>query len=117
MLQDPAKLFASLAHPTRLRCLLLLLRHDSLCVCELVEALRDPQPHVSRHLASLREVGLVTDHRRGLWVHYAISRDLPIWADSLLTNLVADIGDQEPFCNDFARLIRLPVQADGARCG
>jgi DNA-binding transcriptional ArsR family regulator len=67
----PTELFAALANDARLRCLLLLLRHGALCVCELTYATGAVQPHVSRYLAQLREQGLVAD-RRGLWVYYRI---------------------------------------------
>ncbi|MGB5736079.1 MAG: metalloregulator ArsR/SmtB family transcription factor, partial [Thiohalocapsa sp.] len=48
--------FSALANDTRLRCLLLLSRHAELCVCELTHALGASQPHISRHLAQLREL-------------------------------------------------------------
>ena len=76
---DATRLVSVLAHDTRLRCLLLLLAHDELCVCELTHAIGAPQPHMSRHLAHLREAGLVTDRREGLWIYYRISPDLPDW--------------------------------------
>ena len=65
-------LFALLADPTRLRCVVLLQREGELCVCELVHALDLPQPKVSRHLALLREAGVVEDRRAGQWVHYRL---------------------------------------------
>ncbi len=75
----PEQLFRLLADSTRLRCALLLQGEGSLCVCELTYALELSQPKVSRHLAMLREGGLVEDERRGQWVHYRLRRDLPGW--------------------------------------
>ncbi|HOP16540.1 MAG TPA: metalloregulator ArsR/SmtB family transcription factor, partial [Gammaproteobacteria bacterium] len=75
----PDNLFSSLANDTRLRSLMLLLRHDELCVCELTHALGVAQPQISRHLALLRESGLVSDRREGLWVHYRVHPELPDW--------------------------------------
>jgi biotin operon repressor len=69
--------FPALADPTRLRCLLLLATEGELCVCELTHALNESQPKISRHLAMLREAGIVSDRREGLWVHYRLSPDLP----------------------------------------
>lgn len=57
----PDSLYSSLANDTRLRSLMLQLRYVELCVCELTHALGLAQPHVSRHLALLRESGLVAD--------------------------------------------------------
>ena len=65
----PKDLFAALAHDTRLRCLMLLMKHNELCVCELTYAIGAPQPHISRHLAQLRELTLVSARREGLWIH------------------------------------------------
>ena len=62
----PDKLSSSLANDIRLRSLMRLLRDDELCVCELIHALGVAQPHISRHLALLRESGLVSDRREGL---------------------------------------------------
>jgi ArsR family transcriptional regulator len=43
---EATKLFGALANDTRLRCLMLLLHQDELCVCELIHALGASQPHV-----------------------------------------------------------------------
>lgn len=77
---SPDALFRLLSDPTRLRSVVLLRAERSLCVCELTHALELSQPKISRHLAMLREAGLVTDERRGQWVHYRLSDDLPQWA-------------------------------------
>jgi ArsR family transcriptional regulator len=65
-------LFRAFADPTRLRILHLLIPGE-LCVCDLVEVLRVPQPKVSRHLAYLRKAGLVLARREGLWSHYRMA--------------------------------------------
>ena len=76
---SPDTLFAALANVTRLRCLLLLLllEHGELCVCELTEVVGASQPNISRHLAHLREVGVVRDRRADQWIYYEITQDLP----------------------------------------
>lgn len=65
-------LFRCLADPTRLR-ILNLLAAGELCVCHLVEILDAPQPTVSRHLAVLREEGLVEVRRRGRYALYRLA--------------------------------------------
>lgn len=65
------KLFLALSHPMRLR-LLQLLGGREVCVCELVEALGQPQPKISQHLAALRNAGIVAARREGKWMHYRI---------------------------------------------
>ena len=66
------RLFRAFADRTRLR-ILFLLRDGELNVCDLVTALRAPQPTVSRHLAYLRELGLVRIRKQGLWMHYSLA--------------------------------------------
>jgi isochorismate hydrolase len=51
---SPPTLFKSLADETRARAVLLIVDQGELCVCELVCALGDSQPKISRHLAQLR---------------------------------------------------------------
>jgi ArsR family transcriptional regulator len=67
--------FSALADRTRLRILGLLLTGE-VCVCHIHEALRISQPKASRHLAYLRNAGLVTARRDGLWMHYRLA-ELP----------------------------------------
>ena len=83
-MREPESFFRALSDATRLRCLLLLLTEERLCVCEFVHALDLSQPRVSRHLGHLRDLGIVTDERRGQWVHYRLSPDLPEWAREVL---------------------------------
>ena len=70
-LSNLGALFAALADPTRLRIIGLLGRGE-VCVCDLHETLKIPQPKASRHLAYLRRAGLVRAEKRGLWVHYRL---------------------------------------------
>jgi ArsR family transcriptional regulator len=81
---DPAWLFKCLSDKTRLLATLLIFKEGELCVCELMEAMDDSQPKISRHLAQLRSCGLLTDRRQGQWVYYSMNQDLPEWAVGLL---------------------------------
>jgi ArsR family transcriptional regulator len=109
-------LFNALAHDTRLRCLLLLLEFDELCVCELTYAIGAAQPHMSRHLGQLREAGLVVDRREGLWIHYRINPALPDWARQVLEATAAGNRGREPFVNDAAALAAMPNRPGAPRC-
>src|SRR5579859_1401553 len=64
-------IFKALADATRLRILGLLLSGE-VCVCDIHESLKIPQPKASRHLAYLRRSGLVEARREGLWIHYRL---------------------------------------------
>ncbi len=65
--------FKALADPTRLRIVNLLLR-SPLCVCEVARVLELSQPLLSRHLAYLRNCGVVEGHRDRMRVQYTLNR-------------------------------------------
>ncbi|WP_434360466.1 metalloregulator ArsR/SmtB family transcription factor [Parasalinivibrio latis] len=85
---DPVLFFKCLSDETRLRCLMLITREQELCVCELMAALDESQPKVSRHLAQLRKCGLLVDRRQGQWVFYHINPILPAWCKQVLQDVV-----------------------------
>ncbi|AZL73254.1 MULTISPECIES: metalloregulator ArsR/SmtB family transcription factor [Pseudomonas] len=80
----PPELFKSLADETRARATLLIAQLGELCVCELMCALDDSQPKISRHLAQLRSSGLLLDRRQGQWVYYRLNPQLPAWVHEVL---------------------------------
>jgi ArsR family transcriptional regulator len=112
----PEMLFAALANTTRLRCLLLLLQHEELCVCELTHVIGAAQPNMSRHLAQLREAGLVTDRREGQWIYYQIDPELPDWVMHILQEVSAGTRDIEPYQSDQAVLAVMPNRPGAPRC-
>ncbi|HVA21182.1 MAG TPA: metalloregulator ArsR/SmtB family transcription factor [Candidatus Micrarchaeia archaeon] len=73
-----ATVFAALADPTRVQIVhVLRASADPVCVCDLTPAFALSQPTVSHHLARLRQAGLVTSTRRGIWSFYRLADDLP----------------------------------------
>jgi ArsR family transcriptional regulator len=112
----PGSLFSALAHDTRLRCLLLLLRHEELCVCELTQAIGAAQPHISRHLAHLREIGVVSDRREGVWIHYRLHPQLPGWVKTVLQATADGVGNESPFALDEQALAVMPNRPGAPRC-
>ncbi len=109
-------LFPSLANDTRLRCLMLLMRHDELCVCELTYALGISQPHASRHLALLRESGLVADRRAGQWIYYRINPKLPAWQINVLREIFVGVAKRSPYRDDARQLRSMPNRPDAPCC-
>ncbi len=108
--------FSALSDVIRLRALALIAKHGELCVCELVAALDLPQPKVSRHLAVMRDAGLLRDRRDAQWVLYALSPDMPKWAATVIDAAVKAI-DREPLhIKDAKRLARADRPAR-IRCG
>jgi ArsR family transcriptional regulator len=84
-LLTPTTVFKCLADDNRVRMMLLVTREGELCVCELTCALNESQPKVSRHLAQLRNCGLLADRRQGQWVYYRLHPNLPDWVHGVLT--------------------------------
>jgi len=112
---DPLELFKQLSDTTRLRCLALMISEGELCVCELTHALDLSQPKISRHLAQLRESGVVQSRRAGHWVHYRVHDDLPEWADRIIHAMQAGIERKEPYRSDLQVLKGMPNRP-GATC-
>ena len=62
----------ALGEPTRLEIMrLVAVQAEPICVCDIVERFQVQQPTISHHLKVLREAGLVTVSRRGVWAYYA----------------------------------------------
>ncbi|CQJ05472.1 transcriptional regulator [Yersinia massiliensis] len=81
---SPLQLFKNLSDATRLGIVLLLKEMGELCVCDLCTVLEQSQPKISRHLAMLRESGLLLDRKNGKWVHYRLSPHIPSWAAQVI---------------------------------
>ena len=96
------EIFKALSEPTRLR-IVSLLSHGELCVCDLKETLGLPQSTVSRHMARLKQTGLVQDRRAGKWVHYRLQPGQHVLLKSLV-EFFGTLHQKEPFRTDFRRL-------------
>jgi ArsR family transcriptional regulator len=71
-MMDVEQIFKALADANRLRIVNLLL-HGELCVCDIQYVLENSQPNVSRHLAYLKNSGMVLDRRDGYRVFYRVA--------------------------------------------
>lgn len=102
-------LFAALADRTRLRILNLIAGRE-VCVCYLVEILRQGQPKISRHLAYLKKAGVVAARREGKWMHYRIERPEDPAAASILDAALGSLQSDREMQSDLARLSRACCQ-------
>ena len=69
-----ATVLKALADPHRLRMLALIAAQPAnapLCACDVEAGFELSQPTISHHLRVLREAGLITVTKRGLWHYYA----------------------------------------------
>ena len=74
--------FKILSDETRLR-IMVLLFHRELCVCQLTGITGISQPNVSKHLARLRDMGLVKDERKEQYTFYSLNIQDKVFKDIL----------------------------------
>lgn len=70
--EQQAELIKSLAHPTRLLIISRLAGGEK-CVCELTEAAGADISTVSRHLALLKNSGMIKSRKNGTHIYYSLS--------------------------------------------
>jgi ArsR family transcriptional regulator len=99
------RFFQALGDRTRLR-LLNLMGEQEICVCYFVKILGQPQPKISRHLAYLRNAGIVTVRREGKWMHYRIAMPPDAGAAKVLREILAWLKEEKSMQTDRARLTR-----------
>jgi ArsR family transcriptional regulator len=69
-----ASIFRALANTTRLQMIHMLAEAtEPVCVCDFTAAFDLGQPTISHHLAKLRDAGLITSTRRGIWTFHQLN--------------------------------------------
>jgi ArsR family transcriptional regulator, arsenate/arsenite/antimonite-responsive transcriptional repressor len=99
------RFFQSLGDNTRLR-LLNLMGDQEICVCYFVEILDQPQPKISRHLAYLRNAGVVAARRDGKWMHYRIVMPPNEGAANVLQQTLQWFSEEKAMQADRAKLTK-----------
>lgn len=68
----------ALADPVRLRLVSIVAASagGEACVCDLNDAFDLSQPTISHHLKVLHEAGILDRAKRGVWVYYAVRREV-----------------------------------------
>lgn len=62
----------ALADPTRLEILRVVVAQSGpVCACDIVDRFDLSQPTISHHLKILRDAGLLTSRKKGLWSFYS----------------------------------------------
>ena len=110
-LAEMENLFLALADKTRLR-LLNLMREDEVCVCYFTEVTGDSQPKISRHLAYLRNAGIVSARREGKWMNYRIEFLEDPYAAELLEDTLRWLKSQSDMREDYEKLARICCAAE-----
>jgi DNA-binding transcriptional ArsR family regulator len=113
-LNNLEQLFLALSDKTRLS-LLGLMSGGEVPVGDLADSLGVSQPKISRHLAYLRNAGLVSTRRDGKWIYYAIEMPSDPAACHVLAETLRSLGGyaaapivtrgfpdmQEPFADEY----------------
>lgn len=107
---NPCHFYKCLSDDTRLRIILLLQQKQTLCVCQLVDALALSQPKISRHLKLLREARILNDERREKWVYYHLNPDLPDWA---LQVIALTSANNQPYLQEQLQRIEQNMLTQG----
>jgi ArsR family transcriptional regulator len=106
---DLVRIYECLCDRTRLR-LLALLGGGPLCVCHLQEILGEPQVKVSKHLAYLKERGLVESSREGNWIVYRLPAHPPRELAANLACLQDCAAEEAEFRRDASKVAKLRVR-------
>lgn len=103
--------------PTRAR-ILKLLEGGGLCVCQVQAVLRLAPSTVSKHLAILRNAGLVDDRRDGKWTEYSLPVEAPnSFAGSVLRMLRGPLDRDPIVISDRKRLREVKAIPLAELCG
>lgn len=85
------RMFKALGDETRYAIFRLIVAQDEpICACDVVDRFDVSQPTIAHHLKVLRQAGLITVSRRGVWAYYAPDAD-GIRALERLTRGFADL--------------------------
>jgi len=111
------RVFRALSDETRIRMLKLLLERDSLCVCEIMQALDISQTRASRNLGILKDAGFLKDERKGLWVHYSIDKEAGNEYCTSIAGLLKNwLNDNKKIIEDRERLSRAVKLGEKPQC-
>ncbi len=96
---SPTEILKALGDETRLRaaCLLTI---GELCVCDIEGCLGTSQSNLSRHLAKLKNSGLIASRKRAQWVYYRLAEGIAAEYPEILAILRRLSDEGTPFKQD-----------------
>jgi len=109
-MKELERYFKGLADRSRLR-IINLLMHGELCGCDIQYVLEASQPNVSRHLAYLKNAGLVEDRRDGYRVFYRLAEDQKQGSKRLLFEFLKPILKSDESFRKDTELLKKAVRA------
>jgi len=97
------RILKSLGDETRLS-IVNVLRMENLCVCEIEAILQSSQSNISRHLAKLRDAGIIYSEKKSQWVYYGIAQDTLNKYSFIKTLLDEDLAKHPQYLAELAKL-------------
>jgi len=96
----------------------MMLRDGELCVCQIIEALGLAPSTVSKHMAILRQAGLVEARKAGQWMYYRLADEsTDKTASGALGWLLANLADDLSIQADQGRLHGIAALDKRELCG
>ena len=93
--------FKLLSDETRLR-IMVLLYHNEFCVCQITGITGISQPNVSKHLARLRDMGLVKDEKNEQYTFYSLNIENKLFVD-ILEKIVSNVENYPVLKSDIEK--------------
>jgi ArsR family transcriptional regulator, arsenate/arsenite/antimonite-responsive transcriptional repressor len=95
----------ALADGSRLR-ILMMLRRQELCVCQIVEVLQLANSTVSKHLSILHSARLIENRKEGRWVWYRLPdpKQVNLEVAQAIGYVVAHLSEDEQIARDRSTL-------------
>lgn len=100
----------AMADEPRLSILIVLALRGAVCVSHLQEAMKTPQPTVSRYLAILRNAGLLEAERKGQWVYYRLNEEEEGAALEIVRKYAGQLKDTSKIKKIMDRLDKIEQQ-------
>ena len=75
-ISSKAKILSLLGNEVRLKIIILFLKYESMCVCDLSDILQMKQSPISQHLRKLKDGGLLENKRSGMTIFYFIPQTI-----------------------------------------
>ena len=91
-IEKVATVLKLLGDKTRLTMVKMLDTNDY-CVCEFVGIFKVSQPAISQHVRKLKDLGIVTEARRGQWIIYSLNKESDYYP--LITDLLEHLPNQD----------------------
>ncbi len=93
---ESTEIFKVLSDKTRLRILRVLVSmpNEEACLCDLTDALLEPEVNISRHLKILRNTGLLMAEKEGRMVYHRL---VPTKESKLFYNMIAALPDPDGY--------------------